>query len=77
MDITTHEIRSDTWKTIIQNCQSRPAGTTVKQWLDENGISEKSYYYWLIITGRRSRLSGGGGATCPVQTEPPRVLLSQ
>lgn len=46
MDITTHEIRSANWKTIIQNCQSRPAGTTVKQWLDENGISEKSYYYW-------------------------------
>lgn len=32
---------------IIRQCQDRPAGTTAKQWLTENDISEKSYYYWL------------------------------
>ena len=32
---------------IIRQCQDRPAGTTAKQWLAENDISEKSYYYWL------------------------------
>ena len=31
MDITTHEMRSANWKTIIQNCQARPDGVTVKQ----------------------------------------------
>ena len=46
MDITTHEMRSANWKTIIQNCQARPDGVTVKQWLVEQGVSEKSYYYW-------------------------------
>lgn len=46
MDITTHEMRSANWKTIIQNCQTRPDGVTVKQWLVEQGVSEKSYYYW-------------------------------
>ena len=46
MNITTHEMRSANWKTIIQNCQARPDGVTVKQWLVEQGVSEKSYYYW-------------------------------
>ncbi len=47
MDQLTHTIRRSNWINIIQQCQTRPAGTTAKQWLAENGISEKSYYYWL------------------------------
>ena len=35
------------WINIIRQCQDRPTGTTAKQWLAENDISEKSYYYWL------------------------------
>ena len=54
MDITTHEIRSANWKTIIQNCQARPDGVTVKQWLAEQGVSEKSYYYWQRKFRRQS-----------------------
>ena len=47
MDQLTHTIRRSNWINIIQQCQTRPTGTTAKQWLAENGISEKSYYYWL------------------------------
>ena len=47
MDQSTHTVRRSNWINIIQQCQARPAGTTAKQWLAENGISEKSYYYWL------------------------------
>lgn len=47
MDQLTHTVRRSNWINIIQQCQARPAGTTAKQWLAENGISEKSYYYWL------------------------------
>lgn len=46
MDKTTHEIRISNWRSIIQQCQARPAGQSAKQWLADNGISEKTYYYW-------------------------------
>ena len=46
MDKTTHEIRAASWRSVISQCQARPAGQTQKQWLAQNGISEKSYYYW-------------------------------
>ena len=47
MDQLTHTVRRSNWIKIIRQCQDRPAGTTAKQWLVENDISEKSYYYWL------------------------------
>jgi len=46
MDQCTHDIRFAHWKSIIQNCQQRPAGQSVRQWLEENDILEQSYYYW-------------------------------
>ena len=47
MDTCTHEVRLNQWKLIIEQCQSRPDRQTAKQWLVENGIREKTYYYWL------------------------------
>ena len=47
MEQLTHTVRRSNWINIIRQCQDRPAGTTAKQWLAENDISEKSYYYWL------------------------------
>ena len=47
MDQLTHNVRRSNWINIIRQCQDRPAGTTAKQWLVENDISEKSYYYCL------------------------------
>ena len=46
IDITIHEIQSTNGETIIQNCQARPDGVTVKRWLVGQKVSEKSYYYW-------------------------------
>lgn len=46
MDQCTHEVRTEYWKEIILNCRQRPAGQSAKNWLDEHGISEQSYYYW-------------------------------
>ena len=47
MDKTTHDIRIANWKMIIERCQSRPQGQSVKQWLADNQVPEKQYYYWL------------------------------
>ena len=47
MDQFTREIRLEQWKQIILQCQNRPMGQPAYQWLSDNGISSKSYYYWL------------------------------
>lgn len=47
MDQITHDVRRATWQSIIKQGQERPEHTTVKRWCLENGIREKSYYYWL------------------------------
>lgn len=47
MDQITHRVRAEEWKTIIEQCQARPEGQSAKQWLADNGISDKKYYYWL------------------------------
>ena len=46
MDKTTHEIRIANWRSIIEQCHARPESQSAKQWLSDNGISEKNYYYW-------------------------------
>lgn len=46
MDQITHTVRNSKWKDIILQCQNRPAGMSAKQWMAENQVSEKSYYYW-------------------------------
>ena len=57
MDQSTHNVRIACWKSIIQSCQERPAGITAKQWLAENNISDKSYYYYLRKFRKEAYLS--------------------
>ncbi|MCM1056786.1 MAG: IS66 family insertion sequence element accessory protein TnpB [Firmicutes bacterium] len=47
MDQITHDVRRSNWLNSIQQYQSRPEGMTAKQWMADNGIRPKSYYYWL------------------------------
>lgn len=47
MDQITHDVRRANWLNIIRQCQNRPEGMTAKQWMTDNGIHSKSYYYWL------------------------------
>lgn len=47
MDQLTHDVRRRQWLGIVSACQSRPEGITVKQWLIDNNIPNKAYYYWL------------------------------
>ena len=46
MDQLSHTMRISRWKDIILQCQNRPAEMSAKQWMAENQVSEKSYYYW-------------------------------
>jgi len=36
--------RLDTWTTRIMEC--RNSGMSVRSWCQENGLNEKTYYYW-------------------------------
>ena len=47
MDQITADVRMAEWTALIKQCQDRPEGQTAKQWLEENGVSSKKYYYWL------------------------------
>lgn len=49
MDKITHEIRLNNWKKIVEECNNRPNGTTVKEWLATNGIKGKTYYYYFLL----------------------------
>ena len=74
MDQTTHEIRLANWKSIIDSCQARPEGQTARDWLSENKIPEKQYYYYL----RRLRKERGEElkALVPTVTAPAQTPLS-
>lgn len=47
MDQSTHDVRRANWLNIVNQCKERPANVSIKQWLADNGIKEKAYYYWL------------------------------
>lgn len=65
MDQTTHNVRRANWLAIITQCQERPEGISVKQWLSDNGVKEKAYYYWL----RKFRKEAYGQMQPPVANE--------
>ncbi|MGN0514317.1 MAG: IS66 family insertion sequence element accessory protein TnpB [Lachnospiraceae bacterium] len=47
MDQSTHDVRRANWLNIVNQCKEWPADFSAKQWLADNGIKEKAYYYWL------------------------------
>lgn len=73
MDQSTHEVRRANWLGIINQCQSRPAGMSVKQWLEENDIKEKAYYYWL----RKFRREAYNQMQLPATTEKTDVTFAE
>lgn len=54
MDESTHQVRLAHWKTVIEQCNSRPEGQSARSWLKENSISDKQYYYWQRIIRREA-----------------------
>lgn len=73
MDQITHDVRRDSWLNIIQQCQARPEGITVKKWLDDNGIKNKAYYYWL----RKFRKEAYAEMNPPMVTESTDVAFAE
>ena len=70
MDKITHEVRIANWRSIIEQCQARPEGQSAKQWLADNGISEKNYYYWQRKVRQEAYALISPDVAPAVQTEP-------
>ena len=62
-----NEYRKQQWVQIIQECQG--SGLSNKEYCRQQGISEKSYYYWL----RKLRSAATEGLPQIVEMEPPAV----
>ena len=44
LQVMSKRERLENWTTRIMACRS--SGMTVRAWCQENGLSEKTYYYW-------------------------------
>ena len=73
MDQLTHNVRRTNWLNIITECQQRPADVTAKQWLSDNGIKEKAYYYWL----RKFRRETSEQMNLPAVTAPAELAFAE
>lgn len=73
MDQSTHDVRRAGWLGIITECQQRPAGVSVRQWLCDNGIKEKAYYYWL----RKFRREACEQIQLPAAASPAEVAFAE
>ena len=73
MDRITHDIRRSNWLEILNRSQQRPVHTTIKQWCLDNGISEKSYYYWQ----RKFRQEAAGQVSVPSATDSVPVTFAE
>lgn len=75
MDTSTHQVRLARWKTVIEQCYSRPHSQTIRAWLREHQISEKQYYYWQ----RRIRKAAYDQMTkeLPCQVAPQQVTFAE
>ena len=62
------EYRAQTWAMLIQECNS--SGLTKREFCQQRGISEKSFYYWLRKL--RSQMAEAAGPQL-VQLESPII----
>ncbi len=74
MDNSTYEIRLSSWKSVIEASENRPQDMTKHQWLIDNGIPEKQYYYWLRKV-RRTAFSQLTETSLPVSSRSADISL--
>lgn len=45
LTVASHEAKLALWTGRIRECKA--SGLTVKEWCRQNGLGDKSYYYWM------------------------------
>lgn len=73
MDQSTHDVRRANWLKIVNQCKERPANVSAKQWLADNGIKEKAYYYWL----RKFRKEAYDQMLVPAVARPEEISFAE
>jgi len=66
------EYQAQTWAMLIQECNN--SGLTKREFCQQRGISEKSFYYWLRKL--RSQMAEAAGPQL-VQLEPAQVPVQE
>ena len=77
MDKTTHEVRLSQWRLIIEESENRPYGVSKRQWLSENKIPEKRYYYWLRKVRTAAYNQMNSRLPAAVSHEPDDIVLAE
>lgn len=73
MDQSTHNVRRSNWLNIVNQCKELPADVSAKQWLADNGIKEKAYYYWL----RKFRKEAYDQMQVPAVARPAEISFAE
>lgn len=79
MDHQTALVRRNHWASVISASQSRPEGTSIRQWLKDNSIPHKSYYYWLRKFRHEafSQLEKQGLAPCAAPNQLAEIRMAE
>lgn len=77
MDKSTRQVRMAYWKSVIEQCNSRPAGQSARSWLQENGIPDKQYYYWQRIIRREAFEEIPQQLTCQMDDQPNGISFAE
>lgn len=76
MDKSTREVRLAYWKDIVRQCEARPEGQSASQWLADNSIDSKQYYYRLRQI-RREAFEELKSSALPPADESPGVTFAE
>lgn len=71
MEKITHEVRCQQWKKIISECLA--SGLSKTEWCRQNGISDKSFFYWQKILRREMYETSTSTALIPKETHAPAI----
>ena len=74
LQVMSKQERLENWTARIMACRSR--GTTVRAWCQENGLSEKTYYYWQRRLFQTLSEQQGAHKTAFAEVTPPQPVCS-
>ena len=74
LQVMSRQERLENWTARIMACRS--SGMTVRAWCQENGLSEKTYYYWQRRLFQTLSEQQAAHETAFAEVTPPRLVCS-
>ena len=75
LQVMSRQERLENWTARIMACRS--SGMTVRAWCQENGLSEKTYYYWQRRLFQTLSEQQAAHETAFAEVTPPRPVCSE